>query len=753
MICRTIGNTLGPGIMRVATMQERPPRAFLRAALARANAIVSALTDTQAQGAYWFLALLGTVPALRANSLLPHDWLERWTHDLVLPLLDNPGGVFTLLPLGATWLLARRLAGRRHLIAVWPYLLLMLATTPAVPANALFASLYTFTSLVTVIIFVVEARVLSAGFGLFVLALFLWQRLDPVLSPWSISLFVLAVLVARLVLEAWRQNRPLLRALGRESTLDLGRRTLRLWWPMIFLIGAGLWMSAELGRRSEDALYTAGLVVPYCHLPGDGRAPGPLLACPPGHRELLDTQFRVLPASDEGARRCEYADPAIVDAMAPSTPRDFDCPRDIEEASSWPVGRKPLFDNIDLGVENLYRVQRAELHAALATVEASVDGSREAGEREARRRFRVGPRTPGMSKRHCDFPYLACEAGNLVIGELNSAYGDARRRTEARFVADMGKRAATAGNRADEWTDVAQARLDDTLKDYELRTRAAIARVHAASNLLQQLLLLWLVVVIIKSLLYVFARVIFDQGTRIEVDLMEMEGTPVEGSVRMVDEVDIAADYPHDMYYKANYQPLGPAPRFSIPQWRASMLARLRHGAWNMSRVDMPLGDGNRLTFNAIEAEHLVDWSMREGEEVVFNYGNFVAMNEHVQLRTVISLRVATLLLGRMVFHTARCSGGPGRLILRTRGKPATARQVQQSIPVARLIAWNRYARFSVDSHLTPADVFLNGFNLRRSPPGDGDKPQGLLVVEADARDGGILVGTLRFARNFLLPI
>jgi hypothetical protein len=54
---------------------------------------------------------------------------------------------------------------------------------------------------------------------------------------------------------------------------------------------------------------------------------------------------------------------------------------------------------------------------------------------------------------------------------------------------------------------------------------------------------------------------------------------------------------------------------------------------------------------------------------------------------------------------------------------------------------------------LTPVDIFLNGFNLRRSEAEDEHGPQGILIVEADARDGGIFVGTLRFAKNFLLPV
>lgn len=84
---------------------------------------------------------------------------------------------------------------------------------------------------------------------------------------------------------------------------------------------------------------------------------------------------------------------------------------------------------------------------------------------------------------------------------------------------------------------------------------------------------------------------------------------------------------------------------------------------------------------------------------------------------------------------------------------PATAEQVQQSIPISRLVAWNRYARFSVDSHLTRKDIFLNAFNLCRSHTESDDERKGNLIVQADAREGGILVGTLRFARHLVLPI
>lgn len=718
----------------------------------RVAALWHTLSHEQVWHLYWFLALLGTLPALRANSLLPHDWPDRLAGQTLPALLENPFGLFALLPMAATWLLARRLHQSRYLLAVWPYLLVMLAASPLGQTVTVIPTIYALCALAVLVLFVFCSQVMSAGFGTYVVFLLLWRLQDTVLTMSAVVLFVLSVLVARLAIEAVRQNLPLAKDLGRNNMEALVSRTLSLWWPMLILLAIGLWLSAQLDERSENMLYKLALVVPYCSI--DGLEKKVILVCPPGHEVLEAAQFQPLPPDelsdhDECAYRPPLPFPQETDWPAPP----FRCPTHDGEQSAWSVTRLPLFDNIDRTVARAYDIQRVELRRQLASIDKGVDGSRDLAEREARRLFSVVPATTGMSRRHCDFPYVACEAGNLVIGELNKAYKMGRDRTEKKFVERMGDRAEDAGANVQDWTDTASTELEGTLDTYEANTRGAIARVHTASNVLRQIMLLWLVVITIKSLLYVFARVIFDQSTTIDVDLLERDGDPVEGKVSQVDEVDIPADYPHDIYYKANYQPLGPAPRFSIPQWRASILARLRHGAWNMSLVSMPLEPGSRLTFNSIEAEHLVDWEMREGEEVIFNYRNFVAMNEHVQLRTVISLRVATLLLGRIVFHTARCEGGPGRLILRTRGKPATARQVQQSIPAARLVAWNRYARFSVDSHLTRPDIFLNGFNLRRSASEEDDRPKGILIVEADARDGGILVGTLRFARNFLLPI
>ena len=712
------------------------------------------ITTPRLRDAYWLVALLGLYPALRADLLLPHTWPGRLDERYSFGIIDNPFGVAGLAIAGLAWWLARPLGEKRYLLAVPPFLLVTLAASPVGNLLDGINSVYVASAVVVAILFIAHGKVMSVGFALFAMLLLLLWQFDDAVSLSAAALCLLTLVVGRLAVESVRQNLPLARDLGRSNMRALITRALMLWWPMLLLIALGLHLGNRLSEGGEAMLYRSGSVTPYCALEA-GEA-NIILACPPGHARLLPEQItRLAPVETATQTLCAYVPPLPFEDIHDVQPAPFQCPPDLETAIAWQVSRLDIFSNIDRTVARAYAAQHQRLELALRSVDSTVDRVPDVAEREARRLFAVVPASTGMRTVSCNFADIGCGARNLVVSELNKAYRKSRARTERKFVADMRGRAAALKTDAEDaaWVPTARTRLQALLGDAQRQTHNAIARFRTASEAAQQLLLLWLVVIAIKSYLYVFARVVVDRSTEINVDLLEVEGTPAQGVVRHRQEVNIAADYPCDIYYKANYQPLGPAPRFSIPQWRSSLLSRLRYGAWNMSHVAMPLQAGSSLTFNSVEAEHLVDWEMAEGEEVVFSYRNFVAMNAHVELRTVISLRVATLLMGRMVFHTARCRGGPGRLILRTRGRPATAEQVQQSIPAARLIAWDRYARFSVDSHLTRTDIFLNGFNLRRSASAAEGQPQGILIVEADARDGGILVGTLRFAKTFLLPV
>jgi hypothetical protein len=713
---------------------------------------------------FWLLALLGLTPALGTDILFPSQWGA-----LAGKTADSTFGV-TLgyaHPLCAVSLVVIAIALRQpwRLFAAVPHILVWLAATDLAFGLGRLDIAYAIAAFTVFAIFVILGSVRTPCFIAYLGFLVLWRYVDEPLTWNQVIEFAVIAIVASLVYEAFRQNWPLVKDLGKADSLTMLWRTFSLWSPTIVLICAGLWLSNRMTDGAEEVMYQTGAVDRYCLFAEAGGGTDVYIECPNPERILSRESLREL--NYETGTRCVVWDEWQTDIKTGPMPDAFDCPerfRDTDEPHpegigmtkepipEWQLSQAPFFTSVDQTVARRFAVARWQRADVSGDLRRRLQRAEMSSRDQARIVFGVVPRTTGLRRSECALLDAGCAILNLVKSALNSAYARKRRETETAFIDLVEEKASDANATGTGILDIADSEIEKSLIDAQSDTATAITRLYKASGLLSLILTLWIVVIGIKSFLYVFSRVIFDKETEIHVDLLEHEAEAKEGRVEHQQEITIPGDYPYDIYYKADYQPLGPAPRFSIPQWTASALSRLRFGAWSMSKVTMPVASDRGLTFNSIEAEYLVDWHLEDGEEVVFGYRNFVAMNENIELRTVVSLRVATLLMGRIVFHTARCRGGNGRLILRTRGKPATADQVRQSIPASRLIAWNRYARFSVDSHLTRRDIFLNGFNLRRSDA-VGDKPQGILIVEADARGGRFMVGTLRFAKNFLLPI
>lgn len=803
---------------------------------------------------FWMIGLIALLPAFKAGTLFPTQWLDPLTGEFLLDLPPRVFGWFAL-PLGALAIVFANRAQRwlAWLVAATHWITLASPYAPPEVAGKVYAVL----ALAVLVCFVLRGRTNSLAFTGFLAALALITQFDETMTWPPLLLIVATITVGRIVVEAATQNWSLARQLGRNNVLTLGLRTLALWWPMLFLIGVGLWLGEQLKAGTENALYAQDLVTPHCQLDAVGaaatvdcrrvrlglgdaddivlqerafrpvrngdvndavsqlrRAITPLLDKKPAGdltsplqsavREKTYDEVKPQLAQIVTAVEARLAETAsgesiglpigrdvtrlerLIGAISGSTApmcllRSFDwievqtepagalfrCPEGMtpppqdavtsEQAAAPPVPptfdltRVGFFDSAYRTIDRDYEERRFELYRRANTIRYQTRGNIRSAREKAAAMFDLVPEDTGLSTRRCDFLEVKCGASNYVIGELNTAYASKRDEARLGYLEELGALEQDANRQTEVFVTQAELAMTARLEQARSLSLASVRRIETGANVVGQLLQLMLIIAIVKSLLYVFARVVFDKSTDIEVDLIDAAAESVQGTVRHTSEISIPADYANDIYFKPNFQPLGPAARFSIPQWTRSWLARIRYGAWHMSQARFPLPEGSGLTFNAIEAEHLVDWEMQPGEEVVFNYNNFVAMNANVELNTVISLRVSNLLLGRMIWHTAKCTDGPGRLILRTRGKPATEAQVRQSIPATRLIAWNRNARFSIDSHLTPQDVFLNGFNLSRSER--DDRNHGILVVEADARDGGLLIGTLRFARNFLLPI
>jgi len=250
----------------------------------------------------------------------------------------------------------------------------------------------------------------------------------------------------------------------------------------------------------------------------------------------------------------------------------------------------------------------------------------------------------------------------------------------------------------------------------------------------------------VKSFLYVFSRVAFhkETGTLLTLGAVDREPDPVpEAQIKQTGgSYVIPDDSAVTFYISRRFQCRGKAPRFAIPQPFHAPIARLLHGATTMNKVVVKPGDGT-VSCTAAKGAQFLEWSLREGEVVVFDFHNFVGMTEELQVSTLISLRLTTLLLGKFIFSTAT---GPGKLILKTDGRAEiTGRdEIADSLPPERLVAMHRETRLSLDSELGIVDVYLSTAYVR---PQSG----GQVIVDVDSQRGSAS-GLGRFFLHFIWP-
>ena len=144
----------------------------------------------------------------------------------------------------------------------------------------------------------------------------------------------------------------------------------------------------------------------------------------------------------------------------------------------------------------------------------------------------------------------------------------------------------------------------------------------------------------------------------------------------------------------------------------------------------------------------IIEWKMQPGEAVIFRYQDFYGASANVQFASEISFRLSTLLLGRVIFHSAHCTQGEGRLLLKANVEEITQEDIR-AIPPERMIAWNRHAQFTIHSGRTPWKTLLNGYTLVRRASTHG--PSGRIVVSSEST--GSNLGSIRYLRRIFRAI
>ena len=161
-----------------------------------------------------------------------------------------------------------------------------------------------------------------------------------------------------------------------------------------------------------------------------------------------------------------------------------------------------------------------------------------------------------------------------------------------------------------------------------------------------------------------------------------------------------------------------------------------------MNKIVMKAGD-KAVSCTATKGAQFLEWNLRDGEVVLFDFHNFVGMSENLRISTLISARLSTLLLGKFIFSTAT---GPGKLILMTSGRADITGhdEIAESLPPERLVAMPKDTRLYVESELAPVDIYLSTAYVR---PMNGAP----LIVDVDSQRGSG-TGLGRFFFHFIWP-
>jgi hypothetical protein len=142
----------------------------------------------------------------------------------------------------------------------------------------------------------------------------------------------------------------------------------------------------------------------------------------------------------------------------------------------------------------------------------------------------------------------------------------------------------------------------------------------------------------------------------------------------------------------------------------------------------------------------IVEWRMRPGEQVVFGWKDFFGASDNLRFRTRLSLRLSTLLLGRIVFRIAHApADADGRLLLKADVEQMDPADLQ-ALPPERLLAWNPQVRFRAHGADTAWGVLVHGYTLVRDPT-----VPGLVLTRSD--EGGPRFGSLRFLRRLFTAV
>ena len=363
------------------------------------------------------------------------------------------------------------------------------------------------------------------------------------------------------------------------------------------------------------------------------------------------------------------------------------------------------------------------------------------------------PATIDLGRQECRWNHPARCLMNSARESLEEGYASTHAKVQEALAA--GAQDAAVAERVDQQISSLALTLDSRLESRRASAQRYARQIFRLHDLLQLLGWILLALIAVKSFLYVLALELFHSDEQMTIRFEGAE--PIEGEYRAGAQLDIDRAFRYPLVTRKQLSNADNNLAFA-PWPRAAPLARILRRKYfffargslleDAGRLSVPGNGARGMVASAGGGQSIVEWKMREGEEVIFRYKDFHGASENVVLQSEFSLRLSTMLFGRVVFHSARCQFGEGRLLLKASVEDIDQHQIR-AVPMERMIAWNRHAQFTVHSGRTPWKTLINGFTLVRRQRLDGSS--GLIVVSSE--DTGATTGSLRFLKRIFSSI
>lgn len=341
----------------------------------------------------------------------------------------------------------------------------------------------------------------------------------------------------------------------------------------------------------------------------------------------------------------------------------------------------------------------------------------------------------GAPQRHeCDLLHpLGC-IKNIPLDILNAAYQRPRNRMFNAFdrrvtqAANEAVRATTAG--AEGFNAAIREQRAEAARVTIKYSDAALLVIAGVSAFLSAIMVL----VGVRALLVILARVLFPQNEKVFATITHVE------NVLRIDVSAIRATIPVEnklhvrlasgrllLRRRVDVDGAPPNTRWMPPQPWQWPLRRIRNRAYWIKEIDATVS-AREITLRSVPGKHYFCLVMPTGTEAAFRWDRFAGMSETVQLKKTFSLKLGSLVLGRVLIPSAR---GPGLLVLHSY---TNAEVNKASIEPARLVAWTVGTEFRVTSSERKKNVYVDpcqvlsgklGMALHEAAP-DGESGTGL---------------------------